>query len=310
MLPTPNPLLYFHRWYKVCSEIEWRNDLASLNILLSSHVWRQDHNGFTHQDPGFVGYIATKKPEIVRIYFPPDANCLLSVMHHCLASKQYVNVVTAGKHPAPQWLTIDEARRHCTQGLGIWEWASSDKGAEPDIVMACAGDVPTLESLAAVTILRKRLPKIKIRFINVVNLMKLTSAGGHPHGLTDAEFDSLFTKDKPVLFAFHAYVHIVEKLVYQRTNRNFRVKGYQEEGTISTPFDMTVMNSVDRFHLVMDACDFIESDLCGNVDEETRWSAPYVRQEMQQKLVEHKQYIHEHGTDLDEVDQWEWTEQI
>lgn len=299
-------LFLINRWYKTCREIDWRNELASLNILLSSHVWRQDHNGSSHQNPGFIGHIATKKPEIVRIYLPPDANCLLSVMHHCLASKHYINVVTAGKHPAPQWLTIEEATQHCTQGIGIWEWASNDKGAEPDIIMACAGDVPTLEALAAVTIIRKRMPNLKIRFVNVVDLMKLSSAEGHPHGMNDGAFDSLFTKNKPVIFVFHAYAHLIEKLVYRRTNRNILVKGFQEEGTISTPFDMTVMNELDRFHLVMDACDFIESDACSTVGEETRWTAAYARQDMQQLLVKHKNYVQEFGVEMDEISEWTW----
>jgi xylulose-5-phosphate/fructose-6-phosphate phosphoketolase len=289
----------------MCLDIPWRNELASLNILLSSHVWRQDHNGFTHQDPGFIGHIATKRPEIVRIYLPPDGNCLLSVMHHCLSSRHYINVVTAGKHPAPQWLTIEEARQHCTQGISIWEWASNDKGFEPDIVIACAGDVPTLEALAAVSILRKKMPALKIRFVNVVDLMKMNRPNEHPHGMPDDKFDSIFTKNKPVVFAFHAYVHLVEKLIYNRTNRNFLIKGYKEVGTISTAFDMTVMNEVDRFHLVIDACDFIENK-CDSVDSAAKWSAAYLRQEMQQLLVKHKMYINEFGVDMDEITQWEW----
>jgi len=289
----------------MCLEIPWRNRLPSLNILLSSHVWRQDHNGFTHQDPGFIGHIATKRPEIVRIYLPPDANCLLSVMHHCLSSRHYINVVTAGKHPAPQWLTVEEARQHCERGVSIWKWASNDEGCMPDVVMACAGDVPTLEALAAVTILRRRLPTLKVRFVNVVDLMRMNRPDEHPHGMNDEVFDSIFTKTQPVIFAFHAYIHLVEKLIAKRHNRKFLVKGYKEEGTISTAFDMTVMNELDRFHLVMDVCDAIESN-CGSIDSKAKWTAVYVRQEMQDLLTKHKKYIHEFGVDMDEITQWKW----
>lgn len=296
------------KWYKMCLEIPWRNELPSLNILLSSHVWRQDHNGFTHQDPGFIGHLATKRPEIVRIYLPPDANCLLSVMHHCLKSRHYINVITAGKHASPQWLTVEESRQHCTQGISIWEWASNDKGCEPDIIMASAGDVPTLEALAAVSILRKNMPALKIRFVNVVDLMRMNRPDEHPHGMPDDEFDSIFTKNKPVVFAFHAYVHFMEKLICNRTNRNFLVKGYKEEGTISTAFDMTVMNEVDRYHLVIDACDFIENK-CDSVDPTAKWTAPYLRQEMKRLLVQHKTYIHEFGVDMDEITGWKWNDQ-
>jgi xylulose-5-phosphate/fructose-6-phosphate phosphoketolase len=292
-------------WLKMCNEIEWRNKLSSLNILLASHVWRQDHNGFTHQDPGFLQHVATKKPDIVRIYLPPDANCLLSCMHQCLVSKHYVNVMVAGKDPAPQWLTIDEAHRHCTTGIGIWEWASNDKGYEPDLVLACAGDVPTLEALAAVSILREKV-NIKVRFVNVVDLMRLTSINEHPHGLSDEEFDSIFTKDSPVLFNFHAYPDLVHKLIFGRTNRNFVVRGYKEEGTISTAFDMCVMNGVDRFHLVQDACNMIENQ-CTNVDEDAKWSASYLRQEMKQMLVKNKHFITENGVDMPEIENWEWS---
>ena len=297
------------KWLKMCNKIPWRNQLSSLNILLSSHCWRQDHNGFSHQDPGFIGHVATKRPEIVRIYLPPDANCLLSVMHHCLASKNYVNVTIAGKHNAPQWLTIEEARAHCTQGVGIWQWASNDKGSEPDIIMCAAGDVPTLEALAATTILRKSMPNLKIRFVNVVDLLRLSPPDEHPHGLSQVAFDSLFTKDKPVVFAFHAYPHMIEKLVYTRTNRNFKIKGYKEEGTISTAFDMTVMNELDRFHLVQDACDFIEN-ICTTVDAATKWTAAYLRQDMDELLVKHKEYICEHGVDMDEITMWKWDVEI
>jgi xylulose-5-phosphate/fructose-6-phosphate phosphoketolase len=250
--------------------------------------------------------VATKKPEIVRIYLPPDANSLLSVMEHCLASRHYVNVIVAGKHPSPQWLTVEEARDHCSAGICIWEWASNDKGREPDVIMACAGDVPTLESLAAVSILRKKLPHLAVRFVNVVDIMKLSTSEEHPHGLTHAAFDSIFTKDKPVLFNFHAYTQLIEKLVYHRANRNFTVRGYMEEGTISTAFDMTVMNNVDRFHLVMDVCDMVESEKCPNVDKETRWSAVYLRQEMACKLIKHKEYIYENGVDMPEIEEWKW----
>jgi xylulose-5-phosphate/fructose-6-phosphate phosphoketolase len=293
------------KWLKMCRDINWRNDLASLNILLTSHVWRQDHNGFTHQDPGFLQHVATKRSEIVRIYLPPDANCLLSVMDHCLASRHYVNVIVAGKHPAPQWLTIEEAREHCTAGIGIWKWASNDIGSEPDFIMASAGDVPTLEALAAVSILRKHMPKLKIRFVNVVDLMELMVPADHPHGLPATTFDSIFTKDKPVLFNFHAYPQLVERLIFDRHNRDFLVRGYVEEGTISTPFDMTVMNGVDRFHLVMDACNIVENK-CTNVDASVRWAAPYLRQEMQGLLVKHKNYIEEFGVDMELVENWRW----
>ena len=295
------------KWLKMCNEIPWRNKLPSLNILLASHVWRQDHNGFTHQDPGFLQHVATKKPEIIRIYLPPDANCLLSCTHHCLASRHYVNVMVAGKHPAPQWLTIEEATAHCTAGLGIWKWASNDHGAPPDIVLACAGDVPTLEALAATSILREKLPKLKVRFVNVVDVMKLASPEDHPHGLSNLSFDSIFTKDKPVLFNFHAYPQMVEKLVFDRTNRKFKVKGYHEEGTISTAFDMCVMNGVDRFSLVMDCCAMIENESPKTVDDETRWSASCVRQDMEDMLVKHKKYIHHHGVDMPEIENWRWT---
>jgi xylulose-5-phosphate/fructose-6-phosphate phosphoketolase len=266
---------------------------------------RQDQNGFTHQDPGFLQHVATKRPEIVRIYLPPDANCLLSVMDHCLASRHYVNVIVAGKHPAPQWLTIQEAREHCTNGIGIWQWASNDMGCEPDIILGSAGDVPTLEALAAASILRKRMPSLKVRFVNVVDLMALMEPGDHPHGLPNSTFDSIFTRDKPVLFNFHAYPQLVEKLLFDRHNRNFLVRGYVEHGTISTSFDMAVMNGVDRFHLVMDACDLVETK-CSNVDPSTRWTAPYLRQEMQQLLVKHKSFIEEFGVDMELVENWRW----
>ena len=244
------------KWLKVTSHLPWRRKIASLNYLLASHVWRQDHNGFTHQDPGFIDHVVNKKAEIVRVYLPPDANCLLSVMDHCLRSRHYVNVVVAGKHPAPQWLAMDAAAMHCTQGIGIWDWASSDPETAPDVVMACCGDVPTLETLAAVSILREHLPELKIRVVNVVDLMKLQPQSEHPHGLGDDAFDALFTTDKPVIFAFHSYPSLIHKLTYRRTNHSrIHVRGYKEEGTITTPFDMTVLNDLDRFHLVISALD-------------------------------------------------------
>jgi xylulose-5-phosphate/fructose-6-phosphate phosphoketolase len=287
------------KWLKVTAHLPWRRKIASLNYLLASHVWRQDHNGFTHQDPGFIDHVVNKKAEIVRVYLPPDANCLLSVMDHCLRSRHYVNVVVAGKHPAPQWLTMDAAVEHCTEGIGIWEWASNDEGAEPDVVMACAGDVPTLETLAAVSILRKSVPELKIRVVNVVDLMKLQPSSEHPHGLSDKDFDALFTTDKPIIFAFHAYPWLIHRLCYRRTNhRNLHVRGYKEEGTITTPFDMPVMNDMDRFHLVQDVIDRLPQ-LKGKGD--------YLKQEMQDKLVAHKQYICKEGRDMPEIRDWKWS---
>jgi xylulose-5-phosphate/fructose-6-phosphate phosphoketolase len=286
------------KWLKVTSQLPWRRKIASLNILLTSHVWRQDHNGFTHQDPGFIDHVINKKAEIVRVYLPPDANCLLSVMDHCLRSRHYVNVVVAGKHPSPQWLSMDEAVIHCTEGIGIWNWASNDENAEPDVVMACAGDVPTLETLAAVSILRKKLPALKMRVVNVVDLMKLQPQSEHPHGLSDYDFDMLFTKNKPVMFAFHAYPWLIHRLTYRRTNHhNIHVRGYKEEGTITTAFDMTVLNDLDRFHLVMDVID--RTPQFGG-------TAAYLKQEMQDKLVEHKNYICKNGMDMPEVRNWKW----
>jgi xylulose-5-phosphate/fructose-6-phosphate phosphoketolase len=286
------------KWLKVTRHIPWRRRIASLNYLLASHVWRQDHNGFTHQDPGFIGLVVDKKAEIVLVYLPPDANCLLSVMDHCLRSRHYVNVVIAGKHPAPQWLTMDAAVKHCTAGIGIWQWASCDPGDTPDVVMACCGDVPTLETLAAVSILHEHLPGLKIRVINVVNLMKLQPESEHPHGLSDATFDALFTKDKPVIFAFHAYPRMVHQLTYRRANHdNIHVRGYKEEGTITTPFDMTVLNDLDRFHLVMDTIDRVP---------QTGEKGQQLKQQLKAKLIEHKQYICENGQDMPEIRNWHW----
>ena len=286
------------KWLKVTSRLPWRRPIASLNYLLASHVWRQDHNGFTHQDPGFIDNVVNKKAEIVRVYLPPDANCLLSVMDHCLRSRHYVNVVIAGKHPAPQWLTMDAAVAHCAEGIGIWQWASSDQDAAPDVVMACCGDVPTLETLAAVSIMREHLPELKIRLVNVVDLMKLQPQTEHPHGLSDMDFDTFFTRDKPVIFAFHAYPWLIHRLTYRRANHgNLHVRGYKEEGTITTPFDMTVLNDLDRFHLVIDAIDRLP---------QTGERGIYLKQRLLDKLVEHRQYIERYGEDMPEIRDWAW----
>jgi xylulose-5-phosphate/fructose-6-phosphate phosphoketolase len=286
------------KWLKVTSHLPWRGKIASLNYLLASHVWRQDHNGFTHQDPGFIDHVVNKKAEIVRVYLPPDANCLLSVMDHCLRSRHYVNVVVAGKHPAPQWLTMEAAVKHCTQGIGIWQWASNDQEVAPDVVMACCGDVPTLETLAAVAIMREHLPGLKIRVVNVVDLMKLQPQSEHPHGLSDVDFNDLFTKDKPVIFAFHGYPWLIHRLTYRRANHdNFHVRGYKEEGTITTPFDMTVLNDLDRFHLVMDTIDRLP---------QTGEKGAYLKQQLKDKLIEHQQYIEKNGEDLPEIRNWKW----
>lgn len=286
------------KWLKLTREIPWRRPLASLNYMLTSTVWRQDHNGFTHQDPGFIDHVINKKASVVRVYLPPDANCLLSVMDHCLRSRHYVNVVVAGKHPAPQWLSLDAARTHCAEGIGLWPWASTDAGQEPDAVLACCGDVPTLETLAAASILREHLPDLKIRVVNVVDLLKLERHTEHPHGLNDADYDALFTRDKPVIFAFHGYPWLVHRLTYNRANnQHIHVRGYKEEGTITTAFDMTVLNEMDRFHLALDVLDRVPR--LGN-------TGAYLKQHLKDKLVEHKRYIEQHGEDMPEIQQWKW----
>jgi xylulose-5-phosphate/fructose-6-phosphate phosphoketolase len=286
------------KWLKTTRGIRWRRPIASLNYLLTSHVWRQDHNGFSHQDPGFIDHVINKKAEVVRVYLPPDANTLLSVTDHCLRSRNYVNVIVAGKQPALQFLDMDAAVKHCTAGIGIWEWASNDEGAEPDVVLACAGDVPTLETLAAVDILRRKFPELKLRVVNVVDLMTLQSAGEHSHSLSDKDFDSLFTTNKPVIFAFHGYPWLIHRLTYRRTNHhNFHVRGYKEEGTTTTPFDMVVLNDLDRFHLVMDVIERVPK---------LETIGAHAKQQMRDKLLEHKQYITAHGDDMPELRDWRW----
>ena len=287
------------KWLKTTrSEIPWRRPIASLNYLLTSHVWRQDHNGFSHQDPGFIDHVVNKKAEVVRVYLPPDANTLLSVTDHCLRSRNYVNVIVAGKQPQPQWLGMDAAIKHCTSGIGIWEWASNDKGTEPDVVMACAGDVPTIETLAAVDLLRQHVPDLKVRVINVVNLMKLQPQSEHPHGLSDKDFDALFTTDKPIIFAFHGYPWLIHRLTYRRTNhKNLHVRGYKEEGATTTPFDMVVRNDLDRFHLVDDVIDRVPK---------LGYIAAYAKQAIRDKLIEHKEYIAKYGEDMPEIREWTW----
>jgi len=287
------------KWLKVTKkEIPWRRSIASLNYFLTSHVWRQDHNGFSHQDPGFIDHVVNKKAEIVRVYFPPDANTLLSVTDHCLRSRDYVNVIVAGKQPSPQWLNMDQAIKHCTSGIGIWEWASNDKGTEPDVIMACCGDVPTVETLAAVEILRDLVPDLKIRVINVVDLMTLQPKEEHPHGLSDYDFDTLFTTNKPIIFAYHGYPWLIHRLTYRRTNhKNLHVRGYKEEGTTTTPFDMLVRNDLDRFDLV--------SDVINRVPK-LGYLAAYTKQFVRDKLIEHKEYIGKYGQDMPDIRNWKW----
>lgn len=286
------------KWLKTTREISWRRPVASLNYLLTSHVWRQDHNGFSHQDPGFIDHAANKKADIIRVYLPPDANTLLTVSDHCLRSRHYINIIVSGKQPALQWLDMDAAIKHCTEGVGIWTWASSDQGSEPDVVLACAGDVPTLETLAAVDLLKKRIPYLKVRVVNVVNLMALQPSSEHPHGLSDSDFDGIFTKDKPIIFAYHGYPWLIHRLTYRRTNHaNLHVRGYKEEGTTTTPFDMVVLNDLDRFHLALDVIDRVPG---------LAVKAAHVKQWIKDKLVEHKQYIIEHGEDMPEVRDWKW----
>ena len=289
------------KWLKVCQDLPWRRSIASLNYVLSSHVWQQDHNGFTHQDPGFFDHVANKKADIVRMYLPPDANCLLSCFDHCIRTRDYVNVLVASKHPRPQWSTMEQAVKHCTQGAGIWQWASNDQYSEPDIVMACCGDTPTLETLAAVSILRHYLPEVKIRVVNVVDLFKLQPQEDHPHGFSDSDYDLLFTKDKPILFAYHGYPSLIRELTYKRCNRNLTIRGYLEEGTITTPFDMRVQNELDRFHLVQKAVELLPQ--LGN-------RGAYLIQMMKDKLVEHNQYISDYGLDLPEIRDWTWAESM
>jgi len=287
------------KWLKVTREIGWRRPIASLNYLLTSHVWRQDHNGFSHQDPGFIDHVVNKKAEVVRVYLPPDTNTLLSTVEHCLASKNYVNVIVAGKQPCFDWLTPDEAGLHCARGVGIWDWASTDHDGDPDVVIGCAGDVPTLEALAAVAILREKLPELKIRFINVVDLMRLQDDTEHPHGLSHRDFDTLFTSDKPIVFAYHGYPWLIHRLTYRRTNHdNLHVRGYKEEGTTSTAFDMVMMNDMDRFHLVIDVIDNVPS---------LRSSAALLRQEMVDARAEAKRYTRLYGDDIPSVRDWTWT---
>ena len=290
------------KWLKTTNRIPWRRPIASLNYLLTSHVWRQDHNGFSHQDPGFIDHVVNKKAEVIRVFLPPDANTLLSVTDHVLRSRNYVNVIVAGKQPAPQWLTMDQAVKHCEAGVSVWAWASNDKGHSPDIVMACAGDVPTLETLAAVDILRHEIPDLKIRVINVVNLMKLQPNTEHPNGLTDEDFNELFTPDKPVVFAYHGYPWLIHRLTYRRPNHlHLHVRGYKEEGTTSTPFDMVVMNDVDRYHLAMDAIDRVPR---------LKDQAVYIKQALRNKLVDHKHYISKYGEDMPEIQNWKWSHPV
>jgi len=286
------------KWLESTHHIPWRRSVASLNYLLSSHVWRQDHNGFSHQDPGFIDLVVNKQASVVRVYLPPDANCLLSVADHCLRSRDYVNVIVAGKQPQHNWMSADEALVHCTRGVGVWDFASNDAGSVPDVVMACCGDVPTLETLAAVDLLHRHLPDLRVRVVNVVDLMRLQPDAQHPHGMTDKDFDMLFTRDKPVIFAYHGYPWLIHRLTYRRTNHdNLHVRGYKEEGTITTPFDMTVLNEMDRFHLAMDAVDRLP---------QVGGKAAYILQACRDKLIEHNEYIRKHGEDMPEIRDWSW----
>jgi xylulose-5-phosphate/fructose-6-phosphate phosphoketolase len=286
------------KWLKVSNSIPWRRPIASLNYLLTSHVWRQDHNGFSHQDPGFIDHVVNKKAEVIRVYLPPDTNTLLSVFDHCLRSRQFVNVVVAGKQPALTYLTMDEAISHCARGAGIWEWASNDKDSEPDVVMACAGDIPTMETLAAVAMLREHLPELRVRVVNVVDLMSLQPMNEHPNGMTDAEFDSLFTTDRPIMFAYHGYPWLIHRLTYRRANHhNLHVRGYKEEGTTTTPFDMVMLNDLDRFHLVMDVIDRVPH---------LGPRAAHIRQLMVDERLRARQYTRDFGEDTPEVQGWTW----
>jgi xylulose-5-phosphate/fructose-6-phosphate phosphoketolase len=287
------------KWLDICkNHVPWRASVAAQNILLSSTVWRQDHNGFSHQDPGFIDHVVNKKADVIRVYLPPDTNTLLSVADHCLRSRNYVNVIVAGKQPGLQYLDMDTAIKHCTAGIGIWEWASNDRGGEPDVVMACSGDVPTLETLAAVDLIRRHAPEIKVRVVNVVNLMKLQPPEEHPHGLTHSEFDVLFTKDKPIIFAFHGYPWLIHRLTYRRNNhKNLHVRGYKEEGTTTTPFDMCVLNQIDRFNLVKDVVERLP---------QLGERAAYALQAINERLIDHKNYINEHGDDMPEITGWKW----
>ena len=286
------------KWLKTTQEIPWRRPIASLNYLLSSHVWRQDHNGFSHQDPGFIDHVVNKKAEIIRVYLPPDANTLLSVADHCLRSRDYVNVIVAGKQPALDYLSMEDAILHCTRGLGIWDWASNDEGAQPDVVLACAGDIPTLETLAAAALLRERLPELKVRVVNVVDLMRLQPESEHPHGLSDREFDSIFTVDRPIVFAYHGYPWLIHRLAYRRTNHdNLHVRGYKEEGTTTTPFDMVMLNDLDRFHLAIDAIDRVPH---------VGGDAAHLRQELIDQRLRLRAWTRDHGEDHPDIRNWTW----